>query len=290
MLGSRLGAGQCRRQIVVVDAAENPCCGESVVAEPEADIAEPGQYALAADLASFARVLQSQNGVHRTLEVICHLAVAAISGAEHAAITVQRRGGAFETPAATDELPTIIDRIQYATSQGPCVDAIRTNEIQQGEDLASDTRWPAFTSRIMVETEVRSMLSYPLFLQADILGALNLYSTRAGAFANQLPSSLGASFAAHAAVAFQAANDHAQIENMSIALISSRRIGAAVGILMSRYNLTENAAFEHLRTASQTSNRKIRDVADEIVQTGTAPEQPGRGATQLRRQQENGLG
>jgi GAF domain-containing protein len=243
---------------------------------------EHSEDSLAADFASLARVLESQNGVTRTLEVICHLAVVAISGAEHAAITVQRRGGAFDTPAANDDLPPIIDRIQYATAQGPCVDAIRTNEIQHVDNLATDPRWPDFRARVISETAVRSMLSYPLFLQEDVLGALNLYSTRAGAFTSELTSTLGASFAAHAAVAFRAANDHAQVENMTTALVNSRRIGAAIGIMMARYNLTENAAFEQLRITSQIGNRKLRDVADDVVQTGIAPDPPSRRTTPAR--------
>ena len=60
-------------------------------------------------------------------------------------------------------------------------------------------------------------------------------------------------------------------DNLRNALKSSRRIGAAVGIVMSQRLLTEEAAFEHLRTLSQNSNVKLRDLADRIVETGVVP-------------------
>jgi AmiR/NasT family two-component response regulator len=58
------------------------------------------------------------------------------------------------------------------------------------------------------------------------------------------------------------------IENLHIALNSCRRIGAAVGILMATVKVTEDAAFDLLRSASQTTHRKLRDVADQVVLTG----------------------
>lgn len=50
------------------------------------------------------------------------------------------------------------------------------------------------------------------------------------------------------------------------ALISSRTIGAAVGILMASRQVSQDAAFTMLREASQRSNRKLRDLAAELVE------------------------
>lgn len=52
------------------------------------------------------------------------------------------------------------------------------------------------------------------------------------------------------------------------ALMTSRQIGAALGVLMSVHKITDAAAFELLRTVSQRTNRKVRDLADEILRTG----------------------
>jgi cell division septum initiation protein DivIVA len=57
------------------------------------------------------------------------------------------------------------------------------------------------------------------------------------------------------------------------ALMSSRTIGAAVGIIMATRLATQREAFEILRRASQNSNRKLRDLAEEIVShSGEIPE------------------
>ena len=60
-------------------------------------------------------------------------------------------------------------------------------------------------------------------------------------------------------------------ENLRRALESSRRIGAAIGIVMCHQLVTEEAAFEMLRTMSQNNNIKVRDIADRIVETGVVP-------------------
>lgn len=59
-----------------------------------------------------------------------------------------------------------------------------------------------------------------------------------------------------------------KIANLELALTSNRRIGAATGILMYRHKITDDQAFELLRAASQISQRKLRDVAEEVLATG----------------------
>lgn len=68
--------------------------------------------------------------------------------------------------------------------------------------------------------------------------------------------------------AIQGLADRAEIAQLHAALISSRRIGAAMGILMATLKVDEAAAFAHLRATSQNANRKLREVADEVVFTG----------------------
>ena len=59
-----------------------------------------------------------------------------------------------------------------------------------------------------------------------------------------------------------------KIENLERALTSSRRIGAAIGVLMYRHKVTIDQAFELLRVASQVTHRKLRDVAEDVLTTG----------------------
>ena len=64
-----------------------------------------------------------------------------------------------------------------------------------------------------------------------------------------------------------------KIANLEQALVTARRIGAAVGIVMARLSVTEDEAFLVLRSASQREQRKLRVIADEIVFTGVIPDQ-----------------
>lgn len=68
-----------------------------------------------------------------------------------------------------------------------------------------------------------------------------------------------------------------QVANLQRALHNSRLIGAATGILMARQGWSYEEAFEWLRRVSQSSNRKVSDLADEIVLTGTVEVRPGPG-------------
>lgn len=61
-----------------------------------------------------------------------------------------------------------------------------------------------------------------------------------------------------------------QMENLRLALDSNREIGAAVGVLMTRQQLTYSEALNHLKKVSQNTNRKLRDVAAEVFYTGAA--------------------
>jgi ANTAR domain len=74
-------------------------------------------------------------------------------------------------------------------------------------------------------------------------------------------------------VAWQRSEDRARTaaakaEHLQVALHTSRQIGTAIGIVMSTYKLTEEDAFLLLRSASQHTHRKLRDIADDVINTG----------------------
>lgn len=67
---------------------------------------------------------------------------------------------------------------------------------------------------------------------------------------------------------------HTKIANLEIALHSARRIGMAMGILMARYQVTDEQAFDLLRRASQHLHRKLRDIAEDVIYTGALDSLP----------------
>ena len=216
--------------------------------------------------AEMARSLLAERDVQHTLQKICDLAVETIDGCDHAGISFLK-GKAVETPAASDDVPRVVDAIQYETGEGPCLDAIREAEVFESGDLGREHRWPNFASRAQRATGVTSMLSFRLFVEGDTLGALNLYSKAADAF-DERSRTVGLVFAAHAAVALSSAMHDEQMEE---ALQSRDLIGQAKGILMAREGIAADQAFDMLRRASQRLNVKLRDVAGGIVERSAAP-------------------
>lgn len=105
------------------------------------------------------------------------------------------------------------------------------------------------------------MLSFQLYVEGDNLGALNLYSHTPNGF-DEESERVGLLFASHAAIAF--AGVQAQ-EQLAVSLGTRDLIGQAKGILMERHHLTGLQAFAVLTRISQDTNRKLRDVAAELV-------------------------
>jgi GAF domain-containing protein len=127
-----------------------------------------------------------------------------------------------------------------------------------------------------VERGALSSLSVPLAIDDDeqVSGALNLYAGQADAF-DEDARAAAVRFGPYAAVA--AGNLHAydsarrMAVNPQSALDSRALIDQAKGVLMERYKLTPDQAFQLLSQASMTANRKVRDVADDLVRTGELP-------------------
>ncbi len=109
-----------------------------------------------------------------------------------------------------------------------------------------------------------SMLCFQLFVVGDDLGALNLLAHRRASFTDE-SEQVGLLFASHAAVAVAGAQ---QREDITVALGSRDVIGQAKGILMERFRITADQAFALLARASQDTNRKLHDIAEELALTG----------------------
>lgn len=214
-------------------------------------------------LASLARQMAAENSLEAVLTRVVDASLTQIDGAEHAGITVLSRT-AVSTPIASDELVQEIDKHQYATGEGPCLSAARDHEpVVRVPDLSTDDRWPEFAAAA-VHLGVRSMLTFQLYTNADTIGALNLYATQPNAFTDESVHT-GALLATHAAVAAAAATESG---HMYIALQSGDVIGQAKGILMERFRITAEQAFDLLIAAAQNSHRKLNEVAAELAATG----------------------
>lgn len=223
------------------------------------------EIGMARELAELAHALQAEGGRRGTLQTVCELAVK-VMDADHASITV-RTGDSFRTLATTSELPEVVHQIQCDTGEGPWVLGDESATWVTG-DLSAEHCWPEFSVKAAERAGISSMLSSRLFVKDAEVGFLNAFSHRRHAFGESEVAIFGV-FAAHAAVALQAAEEQERADNLEIALHNSRRIGTAIGILMHGHRIDETAAFDMLRRRSQDTNRKLAAIADDVVRTGT---------------------
>jgi GAF domain-containing protein len=132
--------------------------------------------------------------------------------------------------------------------------------LRLAHSAAGEDRWPDFAA-VAVRLGIGSMLSLPLFVQNETLGALNLYATTPYGF-SATDETIAEVFAAYAAIALR---DAAERRDLSQAIASRDVIGHANGILMARHHTTAARAFDMLVAASQQTNLKLVHVARWLI-------------------------
>ncbi|MCE0764435.1 GAF and ANTAR domain-containing protein [Pseudonocardia kujensis] len=225
---------------------------------------------LAGRFARLARALRTAPTPEDAQERVTLYAVATVPGCDHAGISLVDRHGGVVSVAPTGGTARRVDEIQHEVGEGPCLGVIHDRFVCAVEDLATDDRWPAFGRRAAAETGIHALLCFRLFVEDDVLGALTLSSATRGAFDDHAVA-VGTVLAAHAALAVTDARNRRRALELDEALRSSRDIGTALGILMAHRLVTRGQAFDLLRTASRRLHRKLREVALEVVETGTLP-------------------
>jgi GAF domain-containing protein len=224
---------------------------------------------LVASLAQATREISTNGKLPAVLDTIVHAAQQSLPGVDHVGISVTHKDGRVETLAATDPFVTALDELQYELDEGPCLTAIFDSGIVTIDDASHEQRWPRFIPRA-VELGLRSQIGLRLYVENQTLGGLNLYSTAVDTIDPDVLATAEL-FAAHAALALGKARHE---ENLYSALFTRKVIGQAIGIIMERYELDEDKAFQYLARVSQHSNHKLRDVAAEMVQQANERNRP----------------
>ncbi|WP_217142250.1 GAF and ANTAR domain-containing protein [Streptomyces sp. AC627_RSS907] len=222
------------------------------------------------------QAMARSHGLDTLLRDLTDRAVAQVPWAVACSVTV-RRTGRLLTLAGSSGLPSGLDLRQYENGSGPCVDAAETGSTQYAPDLATETRWPAYT-RYALATGVRRVLALPLPVEGGAGAALNLYGLEPGA--PDETHEAARRFAERAAdvvnEALRVERQQASAADVRTALLSRSVIDQAVGILMARERIDARRALERLRRASQHTNVKLRDLCDELVARASGGASRGR--------------
>ncbi|MFD4190793.1 GAF and ANTAR domain-containing protein [Amycolatopsis thermoflava] len=234
---------------------------DETVRPPAAGRAAMGRDELADTLAKAARELEPEPDLDGTVRHILAAAMATIPGVEDAGVSLLE-SGQVRSVAPNSAIVAELDRLQVELGEGPCVDAMVDRPVYRVGDLAAERRWPRFAPAA-ADRGMRSLLGVRLFTSSHLVGALNLYSRHREAF-DPSAERLVELFAAHAAVALTGSQRQVQLQ---AALDSRDVISTAKGMLMERFNLSPEQAFDALVRTSQQRNTKLRQVAQAILAT-----------------------
>ncbi len=184
-------------------------------------------------------------------------------GTDTCGVLLIGKGGKYESMFGTSELIYKIDALQEECGEGPCIQAAIDELIVRTDDFTTERRWPKYSAAV-TELGVRSGLSFKLYTGDTTAGALNLFGLKPPHAFDGESEVIGSVLAAHAAAAILASRHSEQLES---ALNSRDVIGQAKGVIMERFNVDAMRAFDMLRELSQTSNTRLIDIANRVIET-----------------------
>src|SRR5512133_3483683 len=201
------------------------------------------------------------------LHELAVLAAAIVPGS-HCGITL-RRDEQVASVASNDDVAMRMDETQYLRRRGPCLEAMSASQRVEVADMGVEDRWGDYAAHALANG-IRSVVSLPISIDGHSIGALNLFSSSTGAFSPPDVARAQA-FTSQAATALtillRQASRITLDDQLREALATRAVIDQALGVLMHAQKIGAGDAFEILRHASQTSNRKVSVIAAEIIES-----------------------
>ena len=208
---------------------------------------------------------------------LARLAAGVVEPRASCGITVRRDGQPL-TVASSDALAEQVDEVQYGADSGPCLQTLSTGAVVDVPDLRAESRWPKYRAHALKQG-IGSSLSLPLSVDGSTVGAMNLYGFAPRTFTlgvRQHAETFAAQAAAGLTLVLRNVLQAEESEQLEQALASRTIIDQALGIIMAQQQCTADEAFALLRAQSQNNNRKLRDVAADLITRVTGqPPVPG---------------
>ena len=199
------------------------------------------------------------------------LAAAAVSEAAgdevECAVTLKLRRKPT-TAAGSSARAIELDKLEQAVGDGPCIKALRDMSPVIIDDVSTDARWPEL-SRKFAGAGVFSSLGVPLEINGEASAALNFFASKPGVFTpNVYDKAVGFGAAAHSTLHLSVRINSAQsrAEDLEAAMQSRTAINLACGVIMAQNRCSQAEAMEILTKVSSNRNRKLRDVATELIE------------------------
>jgi GAF domain-containing protein len=178
--------------------------------------------------------------------------------------------GNLQFVTASDARVSQAERLQDELDDGPCHEAFKRGQRIEIADLAHDDRWPEFSSQVR-GLGLHAIAALPMRAFGEVIGALNVYRDTPGEWsdedldAGELLSDIASGYILNAQ-RLQASQRLA--EQLRIALDSRVIIEQAKGVLAAKLRTDPDSAFNLLRRHARGTNRKLHDVARDVVTSG----------------------
>lgn len=177
-------------------------------------------------------------------------------------------GGDLRVMASSSEAMRLLELFELQAEEGPCLDCHRSGRPVVNHDLATvDGLWPRFAPEAL-KAGFRSVQALPMRLRGTVIGALNLFRVAGGAMddADAFVAQAFADVATIALLQHRAALE-VQVVNdqLNLALNSRIVIEQAKGVLGERAEIDMEQAFIMLRTYARSHNRRLVDVARDVI-------------------------
>jgi GAF domain-containing protein len=189
-------------------------------------------------------------------------------GVSAAGVMLASPRGSLGLVASSSEAMRLLELFELQSQEGPCLDAFRTGEPVEHENLqAGASRWPSF-SVAALDAGFRSVLALPLRLREVTVGALNLFSVSHTpvAEADLVVARAFADIAALSIVQYRASAEAERLnDQLSAALTSRVVIEQAKGVISERAGIDLAEAFSRLRVYARSGNHRLTDVAQAAV-------------------------
>jgi GAF domain-containing protein len=187
--------------------------------------------------------------------------------AEAAGVMLADARGGLRLIASSDDRMRLLELFELQGAQGPCLDAFSTGRAVQASAADSRARWPVFAPQAS-GAGFRFMCAVPLRVRTNVIGALNLFRGSDEPFtrAEMEIAQAMAEMAAIALIQERALRERHLLTGQLQAALSSRVvIEQAKGMLAEYLTMPVDDAFELLRSYARDHNRKLSEVAGEVV-------------------------